>query len=210
MQVRYCGADCQKNHWPKHKKDCKIRAAELRDEALFKDPPAQEDCSICFLPKPFNLLSCISLPPATISSVPIYDFAIANEELAAKEMEEYNSCCGKSICKGCLYSFAQSGNLGKCPYCNYDRCNKRDEVLVEEILNRVEANDAASICMLAGCYYHGELGLQQDHARAIELYARAAELGNSKARFNLGNHHRRGGDLKKAKFTTRTRLWLDS
>ena len=88
MQVRYCSADCQKNHWPKHKKDCKIRAAELRDEALFKDPPAQEDCSICFLPKPFNLLSCISLPPATISSVPIYDFAIANEELAAKEMEE--------------------------------------------------------------------------------------------------------------------------
>ena len=46
--------------------------------------------------------------------------------------------------------------------------------------------------LVAGCYNHGELGLQQDHARAIELYARAAELGNNTACLNLGNHHRRG------------------
>jgi hypothetical protein len=35
----YCNADCQKNHWPEHKKICKQCAAELHDEALFKDPP---------------------------------------------------------------------------------------------------------------------------------------------------------------------------
>jgi len=28
------------------------------------------------------MISCMSLPPVTISSVPIFDFAIANEELA--------------------------------------------------------------------------------------------------------------------------------
>jgi hypothetical protein len=44
MQSKYCNAACQKKHWPTHKKDCKQRAAELRDEALFKDPPAKEDC----------------------------------------------------------------------------------------------------------------------------------------------------------------------
>ena len=146
MQVRYCSADCQKNHWPKHRKDFKIRAAELRNEAL---PPAQEDCSIYFLPMPFNLLSCISLPPATISSVPICDYAEAKEladmDLDIQAVDIYYPCCGKSVCKGCVHSFAQSGNLGKCPYCNSDRRNKRDEVLVEEIMNRVEANDAASI-----------------------------------------------------------------
>jgi sulfatase maturation enzyme AslB (radical SAM superfamily) len=54
MLIRYCNADCQKSHWPKHKKECKQRAAELRDEALFKDPPAKEDCPICFLPMPMN------------------------------------------------------------------------------------------------------------------------------------------------------------
>jgi hypothetical protein len=70
MQVKYCNADCQKNHWPKHKKQCKQRAAELRDEALFKDPPPKEECLICFLPMPIELICCVSLPPATISSVP--------------------------------------------------------------------------------------------------------------------------------------------
>ena len=79
--VKYCNAKCQRNHWPKHKKECKLRAAELRDEALFKDPPAKEDCPICFLPMPEKLIHCIALPPATITSVPIYDYALANDEL---------------------------------------------------------------------------------------------------------------------------------
>ena len=29
MFVRYCNADCQRNHWPTHKKECKIQAAKL-------------------------------------------------------------------------------------------------------------------------------------------------------------------------------------
>ena len=89
MSVKYCNAECQKKHWPTHKKECKLRAAELREEALFKDPPAKEECPICFLPMPLTLICCMSLPPATIFSVPIYNFAIANVELADKGMETY-------------------------------------------------------------------------------------------------------------------------
>ena len=48
MQAKYCNAECQKKHWATHKTACKLRAAELRDEALFKDPPAKEDCSLLF------------------------------------------------------------------------------------------------------------------------------------------------------------------
>jgi len=62
-QVRYCNAVCKKVHKKKHKKDCEelIRlatekhdeelkiAAELYDEKLFKQPPVEEDCPICFL-----------------------------------------------------------------------------------------------------------------------------------------------------------------
>ena len=85
MSVKYCNAKCQHKHWPKHKTACKLRATELRDEALFKDTPdKKEDCPICFLPMPVQLICCISLPPATITSVPINDFAIANEELATE------------------------------------------------------------------------------------------------------------------------------
>ena len=89
MLVRYCNAVCQKNHWATHKKECKRRAAELRDEALFKDPPAKEDCPICFLPMPFRLICCVSLPPATILSVPIYDYAMAHEMLTTETALEY-------------------------------------------------------------------------------------------------------------------------
>ena len=85
MSVKYCNVACQRNHWATHKKDCKLRAADLRDTALFKDLPPKEDCSICFLPMTLQL---ISLPPATILSVPINDFAISNVELTSMNMEE--------------------------------------------------------------------------------------------------------------------------
>jgi TPR repeat protein len=41
----------------------------------------------------------------------------------------------------------------------------------------VEANDAASIFLLANDYQHGLNGFQQDSDKAIEQYARAADLG---------------------------------
>jgi len=200
MLVKYCDTTCQHKHWPKHKKQCKLRAAELHDEALFKDPPPKEDCPICFLPMPTKLICCMSLPPATASSLPIYDFAIANEELVHKEMEQYFPCCGKTICCGCVHSFCKSGNTRKCPFCNSDRAGKTDEDDVEEMMKRVAANDAASINLLAGYYYHGRLGLQQDRTKAMELYGRAAELGNTKAHNNLAGIYHDGGDLKNAKF----------
>ena len=34
--VQYCSVKCQREHRPKHKRQCKKRAAELRDEMLFK------------------------------------------------------------------------------------------------------------------------------------------------------------------------------
>jgi TPR repeat protein len=199
MQAKYCNAKCQKNHWPKHKKECKQRAAELRDEAPFKDPPAKEDCPICFLPMPVKLICCASLPPATLRSVPICDFAKANKGLAAMDTEVYYPCCGKSICKGCVHSFHVSGNR-KCPFCNADRGGKTDEEDVEELMKRVEANDPASICMLASCYYHGRDGFQEDHTKSMELFNRAAELGYSKAHNPLGKLYYEVGYLKKSKF----------
>ena len=160
--VKYCNVNCQKNHWPRHKKECKLHAAEIYDEALFKDPPAKEDCPICFLPMPHQLICCMSLPPATITSVPIYDYAIANEELANKAMETYASCGGKCVCGGCQYSFHKSGNDEKCPFCKADLRGKTDLYRVEELMKRVEANDASAIYLMGGHYYRGQLGLLQD------------------------------------------------
>ena len=200
MQVKYCNAECQRKHWPTHKKDCKRRVAELRDEALFKDPPPKEDCPICFLPMPTKLICCLSLPPATTISVPIYDFAIENEALKVEDTEILYPCCGKSICRGCVYSFSKTGNKRKCPFCNSDRSNKTEEDLVEELMKRVEANDPTSIYLLASDYFNGLGGFQQDQTKAIELFIRAVDLGCTKAHNELGAIYRKGGDLKKAKF----------
>ena len=200
MIVKYCNANCQRNHWPKHKKVCKLRAAKIRDEALFKDPPAKEDCPICFLPMPVKLICCVSLPPATLSSVPICDFAMANEELASMGTTEYYSCCGKYICGGCMHSFHESGNSGKCPFCKADLRGKTDGERVEEFMKRVEVNDAASMMVLGTHYYHGQLGLLQERDKAEELWTQAAKLGSSQAHYELGISYHEGGDLKKKKF----------
>ena len=207
MRAKYCSAACQRNHWPKHKTACKLRAAILRDEALFKDPPPKEDCPICFLPMPMQLINCIILPPATISSVPIYDFAKASEGLQGKNTEKYYPCCGKSICGGCVHSFFESVNTERCAFCNSEQSSKTLEERVEDLLKRVEANDAASIFLLADSYYHGLNGFQQDHAKAMGLYPRAADLGCIKAHNQLGGIYSKGGYLKKAKSTLRQRLW---
>jgi hypothetical protein len=199
MLIKYCNAECQKNHWPKHKIECKQRAAELRDEALFKDPPPKEDCPICFLPMPNELICCISLPPATIFSVPIADYAEANEGLASKATGVYYSCCGKSICGGCINSFVVSGNM-KCPFCNAEgQGRKTDEERVEELMNRVEANDSGAMYVLGSQYYHGQSGLVQDREKAIELWKQAAGLGSSQTHFQLGTQYDAEGNSKKAK-----------
>jgi TPR repeat protein len=70
--------------------------------------------------------------------------------------------------------------------------------MVEEIVKRVEANDAVAIGMLAQHYYKGLRGFQQDHNK--ELWTRAAELGSSKAHIYLSDKYRDLGDMKKAKF----------
>jgi TPR repeat protein len=148
---------------------------------------------------PEDLIRCVSLLPATTSSVPIFDFEKANEELANKAIKVYYESCGKNICRGCIHSCIQSGNH-KCPFCNSERGGKTEKEQVEEVLKRVEANDAGAMCLLANYYLVGSGGLQQDQTKAMDLYARAAELGLSVAHFFLANLYYKGGNLKKAKF----------
>jgi hypothetical protein len=136
MLVKYCNANCQKNDWSKHKTDCKRRAAELRDKALFKDPPPKDECSICFLPMPEKLKCYASLRPATLLSMPIYDLTMANQRLVTKSMKEYYSCCGKSICVGFIDSLCKSGNSGKCVFCNSNPGGQTTQERIEDLMKR--------------------------------------------------------------------------
>ena len=50
--VRYCSVDCQKNHRKQHKKACKKRMAEMREDRLFTQSEISHlgECPICCLP----------------------------------------------------------------------------------------------------------------------------------------------------------------
>ena len=53
---------------------------------------------------------------------------------------------------------------------------------VEELMKRAEANNDATAKFVLGSFYdHGQLGVQQDVKKAMELWTQAAELGSSSA-----------------------------
>ena len=56
-------------------------------------------------------------------------------------------------------------------------------------------DDHTALTLLAALHHRGE-GVPKDTQRAIELYTRAAELGNAEAQFNLGNIYLLGEGVK--------------
>ena len=166
--VKYCGIECQKRHRPKHKKECKKRAAELRDEILFKQPESNHhgDCPICCLP--------LSLD---------------------QDNHLFLACCGKVICFGCDYANAMrelEGRLGhKCPFCRYAMLIS-DEEGKRILMKRVEANDPASVGQMG--YHRSKAG---DHSGALKYFTKAAELGGVDAHYNLSVMYGEGLGVKK-------------
>ena len=157
--VKYCSRDCQKAHRPQHKKVCKKRAAELHDEALFKQPPPREDCPICFL----------NLPSLSTGW-------------------KYNICCGKVVCSGCVFAGVKmDGNADQsCPFCRTPAPETDDEV-IKRVKKRVKVDDALSLYELGCCYGRGLYGSLQDHAYALELWHRSAELDCALAYYAIAN-----------------------
>ena len=139
-----------------HKKECKKRAAELRDETLFKQPPPNEECPICLLPLPLE-----------------------------GEKYNFQACCGKELCRGCCYAVEQASGSRVCPFCRTPGHNS-DEEYIARLKERVEANDAKAMCNLGFYYADGRMGLPQDCNKAMEILLRAGELGDAMAYCKIG------------------------
>ena len=180
----YCNAACNKNHRSKHKKDCEEYAAQRAaglnyDEKLFKQPPSlYSDCPICF------------------------------ERLPTLETgRKYKTCCGKTICSGCIYApvFDHKGNIvveKKCPFCRTPE-PKSDEEMIEKLIKRVDANDPLAFHQLGVCYARGIHELPKDTIKALEHWHRAEELGCAISCHNIAYAYEYGRDVevdkKKAK-----------
>ncbi|KAL7529955.1 hypothetical protein ACHAXR_006129, partial [Thalassiosira sp. AJA248-18] len=155
--VRYCNVTCQKAHRPQHKKECKKRASEIFDEALFKAPPPTDECPICFFPLPL-----------------------------IEEETHYQSCCGKIICLGCAYGdfHARERRACICPFCRAPLESSPEEE-IERLNKRIEVGDAEAMYTL-GCNYSTGEGVPQDFKKALELWHRAAKLGCAVSHYNIG------------------------
>jgi len=115
--VKYCSVECQKNHRKQHKKACKKRAAEIRDNRLFTQPGECSfgECPLCCLPLPLD-----------------------------ENIRRINSCCSKCICVGCVHANQkremEQGLEQKCPYCR-EPVPKTDEDVNHNYMERVKVND---------------------------------------------------------------------
>ena len=166
--VRYCSVKCQKEHRPKHKKECKKRAAELRDEILFKQPDSNcfGDCPICCLPLP-------------------------NDQTKTT----MSGCCSKQICDGCAHANQKREREGRlqnrCPFCR-KAAPKTDEECMEQLMKRVEANDRLATRQMGRWRYQKE-----DYKGAFDYWTRAAALGDVPAHFQLSSLYHTGQGVEK-------------
>mmetsp|Transcript_25958 Transcript_25958/g.52060 ORF Transcript_25958/g.52060 Transcript_25958/m.52060 type:complete len:306 (+) Transcript_25958:60-977(+) len=171
--VKYCGVKCQKEHRPKHKRECKKRAAELRDEILFKQPESSHlgDCPICCLPISIDVEKSIMM-----------------------------ACCSQQICKGCSYTNAmleiEKGLAQRCPFCRHPKPETQKDG-EKNCMKRVEANDPVALREFGNRRLS-----ERDHVGALEYWTKAAELGDSVAHYQLHCSYQDGEgvemDMKKA------------
>jgi len=171
--VKYCNRDCQIAHRKQHKKACKKRAAELYDEKLFTKIE-HEECPICMMPLPLQ-----------------------------NHQSVFMSCCGKTICSGCIFAMKMGEGKDICPFCRMPPpSSDSDEEEMKRIQKLTDNKNAEAIHQLAGYYAEGGINeLPQNWVKANELYLKAGELGCARGYFNLGNsyYHGRGVQMDKKK-----------
>eukprot|EP00986_Skeletonema_menzelii_P000221 scaffold59_cov144-Skeletonema_menzelii.AAC.4 len=162
-----CSIKCQRVHRPTHKKECKKRAAELRDEILFKQPESSHrgDCPICCLP--------LSLGPKNLG------------------------CCCKIICSGCEYAHNRAheseGKLVRnCPFCRHP-VPKSVEEHYKNLLKRIEANDPFALFEMGRTRYKED----GDYKSAFQYWSKSAALGNMDAHLNLSIMYLDGEGVEK-------------
>ena len=203
--VKYCSDACQELHRPEHEETCKRRAAELREELLFKQPESSYmgDCPICSLPMPL-------------------DYA----------KSAINTCCSKIICNGCVYANKRREKEMRlqqsCPFCR-EPLPRTEEEADKLRMKRMAANDPHAIrkegseqyekgdyrkafeyltkaadmgdewahLKLSDMYYHGR-GVEKDEGKEIYHMEEAAISGHPIARYNLGCHENAKGNTERA------------
>ena len=109
---------------------------------------------------------------------------------------KYRSCCGKMICSGCIHAVEKrDGGVGLCPFCRTP--TPTPDEMIEQMKKRMKVGDAKAFYGLGVCYSDGDNGISQDHAKAVELWHRAGELGYAPSYHNIGNAYYAGNGVER-------------
>ena len=166
--VKYCSVECQKNHRPNHKKECKKRMAEIREDKLFEqhDESHRGECPLCFLPLPLD-----------------------------NRKTMINSCCCKLICDGCYFANRarerRESLEQRCAFCREPIPDTKDEC-VKNLMERIKANDPLALYQLGSiCYGDG------DFEKTIKYFTKAAALGCIESHYELSRLYHDGKGVEK-------------
>ena len=193
--VKYCSDSCRQDHRSQHEVACKVRAAALRDEILFKQPESSflGDCPICFLPFQINNLDKPML----------------------------SSCCSTYICEGCAYAHLLRKIDSTCPFCRHP-VPATDEETRKNDMKRVAANDPLALMEFgreiakkdkqngfkyltkaaelgnADAHYELSVMYEKDEMKEMHHLEKAAIRGHPDARYNLGVCEENNGRVDRA------------
>ena len=147
---------------------CKKRAAKLHDVSLFWQPESS------------HVGDC----PICLLPLPL-DIKKSN----------MMGCCCKLICNGCDYANTireLKGRLEqKCPFCRH-HVPKTQAEIDKNKMKRVEANNPVALCGMGA--KHDQEG---NYDTAFKYWAKAADLGDVMAHYNLSVMYREGEDIEK-------------
>lgn len=143
------------------------------DDDLFKQPPPDDECPICFLPLSHGV------------------------QLA------FQDCCGKTLCGGCVFADSLNSQPPyPCAFCRAPM-SISDEDVVKRVNKLVDAKNRDAYRILARCYLHGIKGIPQDFEKAVELLIHGGKLGSIFCYYELSNCYQTGQgvnkNMKKAK-----------
>ena len=145
---------------------------ETNDIDLFAPIAEKEECPICMIP------------------LPIVD----NETIFMK-------CCGKCICKGCMYKnlITEGKKIEviedyKCAFCCQPPIHPKNQV--KALKKLMKNNNPEAFIQMATNYEEGE-GVIQSDTRALEMSIRAAELDHAEGFTHIGLCYKEGTTVER-------------
>jgi tetratricopeptide (TPR) repeat protein len=100
------------------------------------------------------------------------------------------ACCSKSSCGGCTYTNNKINGSRNCPFCREPVPDK--ETRRKMLMKRIKAGDPAAMSQMGT-----ELCHEGDYDKAFEYWAKAAELGDVEAHYQLLVMYHKGCGVEK-------------